>query len=148
MDVVETEMCSGRMPIVVAPRFSASGPSMKFILGLPMKPATKRFVGVAVELQRRADLLDHTGIQHDDLVGHRHRLDLVVGDVDHRGAEFVMQFGDLEAHRAAECGVEVRERLVEQEGGWLADDGAADGDALALAAGELAGAALEVASRG
>ena len=46
--------------------------------------------------------------------------------------------------RAAQRRVEVRERLVEEEGGRVAHDGAADRDALALAAGELAGAAIEV----
>ena len=97
-----------------------------------------------VELHRRADLLDVAGVQHHDLVGHGHRLDLVVGDVDHRGAELLVQLGDLEPHGAAQRRVEVGERLVEEEGRGLADDGAADRDALALAAGELAGAALEV----
>ena len=38
-----------------------------------------------VELQRRADLRDDAAVEHDDAVGQRHRLDLVVGDVDHRG---------------------------------------------------------------
>ncbi len=37
----------------------------------------------------------------------------------------------------------IRQRLVEEEDPGLADDGAADGDALALAAGKLAGLALE-----
>ena len=55
--------------------------------GEPMKPATKRLAGSVVELERRADLLDAPGAQHDDAVGQRHRLDLVVGDVDHRAAE-------------------------------------------------------------
>ena len=40
-----------------------------------------------IQLEGRAVLLDPAGIQHHDLVGHRHRLDLVVGDVDRRGAE-------------------------------------------------------------
>ena len=43
----------------------------------------------------------------------------------------------------AELGVEVGERLVEEEDLGLADDGAADGDALALAAGELRRLAVE-----
>ena len=115
-----------------------SRPSIRFIFGEPMKPATNRFFGVRVELQRRADLLDVAGVEHDDLVGHGHRLDLVVGDVDHRRLELLVQFADLQPHRAAQRGVEVRQRLVEQEGRGLAHDGAADGDALALAAGELA----------
>jgi len=48
----------------------------------------------------------------------------------------------LDAARA-QLGVEVRQRLVEQEGDRPAHDGAADGDTLTLAAGKLAGAALQ-----
>ncbi len=55
-----------------------------------------------------------------------------------------MELGDLEAHLHAQRRVEVRQRLVEQEGLGLAHDGAADGDALALAAGELARLAVEI----
>ncbi len=54
-----------------------------------------------------------------------------------------MQFLDLGAHRDAQLGVEVRQRLVEQEDLRIAHDGAAHGDALALAAGKLARVALE-----
>ena len=55
----------------------------------------------------------------------------------------MVQFADLQPHRAAQGGVEVGQRLVEQEGRGLAHDGAADGDALALAARQLAGATVE-----
>ena len=54
-----------------------------------------------------------------------------------------MQAGDLHPHLDAERRVEVGKRLVEQEDLGLAHDGAADGGALALAAGELLGLALE-----
>jgi len=40
-------------------------------------------------------------------------------------------------------GVEIGERLVEQEHLWIAHDGAADGDTLALAAGKLTRIAVE-----
>ena len=79
----------------------------------------------------------------DDLVGHGHGLDLVVGDVDRRRLEALVQLLDLGAHGDAQLGVEVRERLVEQEHLRVAHDGAAHGDALALAARELARIALE-----
>ena len=39
---------------------------------------------VVVELGRRADLLEHAVAHHGDPVAHRHRLDLVVRDVDRR----------------------------------------------------------------
>ena len=42
---------------------------------------------VVVELERRADLRDQTVLHHDDAVGERHRLDLVVGDVDRGDVE-------------------------------------------------------------
>ena len=82
-------------------------------------------------------------MHHHDLVGHGHGLDLVVGDVDGRGLQPLVQFLDLGAHRDAQLGVEVGKRLVEQKHLRIAHDGAAHGDALALAAGQLPGIALE-----
>ncbi len=66
-----------------------------------------------------------------------------MGHVDRRRAEPRLQAGEFEAHLHAQGRVEVRERLVEQEDARLAHDRAADGDALALAAGELAGPAVQ-----
>ena len=54
-----------------------------------------------------------------------------------------MEFRELQAGADTEGGVEVGERLVEEEDLGVADDGAADGDTLALAAGELFGLAIE-----
>ena len=130
--------------MVLAPCLAAGAPSIRFIFGRADEAGDEQVVRRLVELQRRADLLDVAGVQHDDLVGHGHGLDLVVGDVDHRRLELLVQLADLEPHRAAQRGVEVGQRLVEQEGRRLAHDGAADGDALALAAGELAGPAFEI----
>ncbi len=59
-------------------------------------------------------------------------------------ASVLMKLGDLEAHLASQRRVEIGQRLVEKKRLGLAHDGAADGDALALAAGELAGAAFEI----
>ena len=57
--------------------------------------------------------------------------------------EPLVQLLDLGAHGDAQLGVEVRQRLVEQEHLRVAHDGAAHGDALALAARELARIAVE-----
>jgi hypothetical protein len=95
--------------------------------------------GLVVEFHRRADLHHLAVLQHDDLVGERHRLDLVVGDVDHRGAQVLVQLADLHPHVHAQRRVEVRQRLVEQEDLGVAHDGAPDGHALALAARKLLG---------
>ena len=54
-----------------------------------------------------------------------------------------MQALQLDAKLGAELGVEVRQRLVEQEHVDVAHQRPADGDALALAAGELRRTALQ-----
>ena len=90
-----------------------------------------------VNLVGRADLLDHPLVHHRDLGRHGHRLDLVVGDVDHGVPQLVVQLLDLQPHLGAELGVEVGERLVEEAEADLLDERAADRDALALAAGKL-----------
>ena len=98
---------------------------------------------LVVDLVGRADLLDAAGVHDDHPLGQRHRLDLVVGDVERGRAQLAVQLLDLEPHLRAQLGVEVGERLVEQEHRGLAHDRAAHRDALALAAGELARLALE-----
>ena len=109
-----------------------------------MNAATNTLVGMVVEVLGRVDLLQVAVLEHGDPVAHRHRLDLVVGDVDRGDAELALQAGDLGAHLHAQLGVEVGERLVHQERRRLAHDGPAHRDALALAARELAGLAVEV----
>jgi hypothetical protein len=99
--------------------------------------------GAAVDLEGGADLLDDAGIEDHEAVAQGHGFHLVVGDEDAGGFQAVLQLADFVAHLDAELGVEVGERLVEEEGLGLADDGPAHGDALALAAGELAGLAVE-----
>ena len=91
-----------------------------------------------VELERHADLLDAAQTQDHDLVGHGHRLDLVVRDVDHGVAESGVQVGELDPHLHAKLGIEIGERLVEQEDPRLAHHCPTDGDALTLPARELA----------
>ena len=81
---------------------------------------------------------------HDgDLVRHRHRLELVVGDVDRGRADAIVQLTELAHHEVAELRVERAERLVHEEGHRPADDGAAERDALAVAAGEAGDGLVE-----
>jgi hypothetical protein len=65
-----------------------------------------------------------------------------VGDIDHRGqaAGAAWRF---RAHVDAQGGVEIAQGSSKRKAFGLAHDGAADGDALALAAGEL-GAAVAI----
>ena len=47
-----------------------------------MKPATNVFTGLVEQRARRVALLQPRVAQHGDAVAERHRLGLVVGDVD------------------------------------------------------------------
>ena len=66
----------------------------------------------------------------------------VMGD-DDEGLPGLVQPSEQVEDRAAGDAVEVAGRLVGQKEGGLIDQGAGDGDALALAAGEFGGAVLE-----
>ena len=102
-------------------------------------------VGRVVEhFLRRADLLDEAVLHDDDAVAQGHGLGLVVGDVDEGGVDALAQLDDLRAHLVAQLGVQVGQRLVHQEHLGITDDGAADGHALALAAGQRLGLAVQV----
>src|SRR5215208_4643273 len=91
----------------------------------------------AVDLGRRADLLDDAVVHHHDAVGHGERLLLVVGDHDGRDAEALLQGADLLAQAHPHLGVERRERLVEEEEVRRRRERAGERDALLLAAREL-----------
>ena len=103
----------------------------------------ERVGGSIVKLKRGPDLLDAAAVHHHDLVAHGHRLDLIVGDVDRRCFEPVLQLLDLATHLHAQLGVEVGQRFVEQEDLRIADNRPAHGDPLPLAAGKLSRVACE-----
>ena len=99
---------------------------------------------VVVQLARGVDLLEYAVLEHRDTVAHRHGLDLVVGHVDHRGAQIPLQLGDLCTRRHTELGVEVRQRFVHEEDLRIAHDRPAHRHTLPLATGELLGLAVQV----
>ena len=163
-DAVASWMSCGRMPTITRPVEPADGPSV----GAERDPESGERDRVAVELGldevhrgradergdeevrrlaverlRTIDLLHGAGAHHRDARAERHRLDLVVRDVDGRDPETLVEACQLGAHVDAQLRVEVRERLVHQERSRFAHDRAAHRDALPLAAGERAGAAME-----
>ena len=117
---------------------------MKFIRGLPTKSGDEEVGRPQIDVRGRAKLLDLAVLHHHDAVGERHRLDLVMGDVDDRRlVHRPVQLLDLDAQLVAKLGVEIGERLVEQKDTGIADERPADRDALALSARELFGAPVE-----
>ena len=113
-------------------------------LGRADKAGHEQIGRVVKDLLGRADLLDEAILHDDDAVAQGHGLGLVMGDVDKRGVDPLAQLDDLGAHLVAELGVQVGQGLVHQEHGGVADNGAADGHTLALAAGQGLGLAVEV----
>ena len=67
---------------------------------------------------------------------------MVVRDVDRRQAERGDEFGKLADHVFAQFAIEVRQWFIKQDQLRFGDDGAGDRDALLLAAGKIARAAL------
>ncbi len=90
-----------------------------------------------IDLERRAVLLQAAAIHHRDLVGQRQRLGLVVGDIDEGDAGAALQLLELDAHALAQLGVEIGQRLVEQQDVGLDHQRARQRDALLLAAGQF-----------
>src|SRR5262249_10998933 len=84
----------------------------------------ERIGRIGIDLHGRAGLLDRAGAHHHDAVGERHRLLLVVGDVDEGAFERLVQPIALGAQLAPQLRVEARQRLVEPEtrraGTWTA----------------------------
>ena len=93
---------------------------------------------------RRGDLLDDAILHDHDTVAEGHGLGLVVGNVDEGALDLVAQLDELSTHLITELGVQVGQRLVHQEDLGVTHDGAADGDTLALTAGERLRLTVEV----
>src|SRR6185437_17168218 len=62
-------------------------------------------------------------------------------------AKALLERADLDAHAVPKLRVEVRERLVHEADAILGDDGAREGDPLALPARKLLGLAVEVSRK-
>ena len=98
---------------------------------------------LCVQLEGRPALLQPAAVQHGDPVAEGHGLHVVVRDVDRGRAQASLKPGDLPPRLQPQLGVEVRERLVEEEDGRRADDRASHRHALALPSGERLGSPRE-----
>ena len=90
--------------------------------------------------------LDDRPVAHDqDVVAELQRLGEVVGDEDHRLADFVVEPEDLVLHVPPDQRVERAERLVEEHHLGVDRERPGEADALLLAARQLVGVAVRVA---
>jgi sugar/nucleoside kinase (ribokinase family) len=83
------------------------------------------------------DLFEDTVVHHRDAVSHRHRLDLVVGDLDRRRAHLVLDPLDLAPGRNAELRVQVRQRFVDRGFVTYVEDAGVDDRELGRIAAEV-----------
>ena len=97
-----------------------------------------------VELGGVCDLLELAEAHDGDAVAERHRLDLIVRDVDRRDSDLLVEESDLRSHLGSQFRVEVRKRLVHEERLRLADERSTHRHALPLTAGELPRLAIEL----
>ncbi len=85
----------------------------EFIFGEPMKLATKRSAGVVLCPAAYRPARRDRSVQHHDFVGQRHRLDLIVGDVNHRAAQTFMQARNF-TRICTRSAASVLERFIQQ----------------------------------
>ena len=113
--------------------FSASAPSMRFILGEPIKPATNTLRGSRYSSSGLPTCSITPACQYHDLVCHGHGFDLIVGHVNHRCIELLVKLGNFHAHADTQGRIKVGERLVKQKRLWFANNGTTNCNALTLA---------------
>ena len=103
----------------------------------PEEPGDEAGLRPLVEALRVGQLLVAALVHHGDAIGHRHRLLLVVGHVDERDPDLLLDALELDLHLLAELEVERAEGLVEQQDRRPVDERPRERDALGLAAGDL-----------
>src|SRR5262249_5748429 len=97
-----------------------------------------------VDLCRRANLLDPTAVEHDNFFAESHGLGLVMGNVNHRRAQPLMQPRELAQHVRSQGRIEIRERLVEKKKLGTAHNSTAQRHALSLPPAQLLRFAIEL----
>jgi len=89
------------------------------------------------DLRRRPDLNQAAAVEHGDSVRRRHRLRLIMGNVNRGDFEFFVQPADLEAHLLAQIRIQVAQRLVHQKNLRLHNQSPRQGHSLLLPARQL-----------
>ena len=98
--------------------------------------------GFFVQGFRRSDLLDVPSVKYRDARRHRHRLLLIMGDVNDGHAQILLHPANLELHLFAKTPVQGAEWFVHQHQCRIEHQGAGNRDALLLATGEFSGTSV------
>ncbi len=98
---------------------------------------------IVIHLHRRSQLPHPTALHDGNPIAEAHRLRLVVGYIDRRGPDALLKSLELITSTRAQLGVEIGQRLVQQEDLWVPDHCSCQCDALPFPTGELPRAAAE-----
>ena len=98
---------------------------------------------VIVKYCRSRCLLNDALFHDDDSRSQRHGLGLVMGHIDDRGSQSLMEFRDLHPHLHPEFGIQVGKRLVHEKNSRLTDHGASNRHSLALSSGKFSGPSVQ-----
>src|SRR3954467_14839612 len=126
-DLLRTDREASRVPVPRPLEHVRDADEARYELGLRM----------LVDLGRRSDLLDLAVVEDREPVAHRQRLLLVVGHVDERDPDLLLDSLELDLHLLAELEVEGAEWLVEEQHPRPVDECPGKGDPLALSARQL-----------
>ncbi len=122
---------------IPAARTASSDPENACVTFHPRKRATNALAGSLPDVGGGADLLDAAVVHHDEPVGERERLVVIVGHEQDRESEPHEQGSQLGDEPLAQRAVEGAERFVEHEQPRRRRQRACEGDPLLLATGEL-----------
>ena len=93
--------------------------------------------GAVVKVHGRSHLLQNPLVEHGDPIRDGVGFLLVVSHEDGGQLQLPLQLENLTPHLNAQVGVQIGQRLVQQQDPGLDDDGAGKGHSLLLAAGKL-----------
>ena len=84
-------------------------------VGIPDEGGCETAGGPLIKVARTALLHDASLVHEDDAVAHDHRLSLVMRDIKRRPPQPALQRQEFEPHALAQAGIEVGQRLVEEQ---------------------------------
>ena len=116
-------------------------------IGCPNEIRHKGTARRIVDLVGRADLLNRPGMHDNHAIRNGQCLFLVVSHVHRCNPEPVLQLLNLQPHFSAQLGVEIRQRLIEEDHGRGKRKAARQCHTLLLSAGEVRGTALSQVSQ-
>ena len=112
-------------------------------LGVANEPCHRQVIWFLVKILRAVVLQNLTGIHHGHTVRQSQGFGLVMGHIQKRGFQPMVQVGQLVAHLDTQLGIQVGQRLIHQKNRWRPHHGPGQGHTLFLPAGELARLAIQ-----